>query len=178
MAVRRYTIVLLAIAHGATGCTKEATTHSVTPSTTTATVSPASASTASSTPSPATNIERSAKDPETVIVLPDLGGVAWTCRRGAGKSTLFRTTFTAMNATEAVGYSLQGIPALSKTLQPGQHFSTPFTKATHHVWTVGQPVDPYDSTATITILLRPDPVYACFNPTVTVSRMRVSNASA
>jgi hypothetical protein len=170
-------IMVLAVGLGAGGCTGGATTRAETSAPTTATVSSASASTASSAPSPATNIERSAKDPETVVVLPDIGGVAWTCRGGAGRSTLFRTTFTARNATEKVGFSVRGTPALSETLQPGQRLSTPFTEATHHVWTVEQPVDPYDSTATITIDLRPDPVYACFNPTVSVSRTRISNST-
>jgi hypothetical protein len=117
------------------------------------------------------------RQPETVIALPDLGSVTWTCKDGPTPSeVLFSTMFTASRATETVGYSLGGAAAVSKRLEPGQAFSTPFTPATSQVWTVDQPVEPWDSKATITVVLKPDPVVGCFNPTVTVSRVRVSNA--
>jgi hypothetical protein len=82
-----------------------------------------------------------------------------------------------MNATEKVGFTIGAVPIVTKTLQPGQALSTPYTKATKHIWTVDQPTGPYVSTATITITLRPDPVYRCFNPSVKVTRERVSNAT-
>ena len=162
--------VALILTLGATGCTRDASANSATPT------SPTFRDTTAPT-SPAISSQLSTKRPETVIVLPDLGGVAWTCRGTAGASPRFRTTFTAMNATEQVGYSL-GTTRVSATLQPGQDLSTPFTRATHHVWTIKQRIDPYDSIATITIDLKADPVVACVNPTVTVSRMRAGNATA
>jgi hypothetical protein len=112
-----------------------------------------------------------------VIVVPDLGSVAWTCRAEAGEPPTFKTAFSAMNATEKVGFTIGAVPIVTKTLQPGQALSTPYTKATKHIWTVDQPTGPYVSTATITITLRPDPVYRCFNPSVKVTRERVSNAT-
>lgn len=113
-----------------------------------------------------------------MVVLPDLGSVSWTCRGEAGQPPTLRTTFSAMNATEKVSYSLGPLPISPKTLQPGQQLSMPFTEKTHHEWRVEQSIEPYVSTATISIDLRSDPVVACFNPTVTVSRVRVSNSQS
>jgi len=156
----------MAVALVATGCTKGPVVQSPTP------VSPTALTTPSDSFSPAPDAQ-SSKHLETVIVLPDLGSVAWSCR---GTPRTFMTAFTAVNATEKVAYALDGGSPVSKTLQPGARVSTPFTEATHHVWTVEQPIEPYDSTATITVVLKPDPVYGCFNPIVMVSRVRVSNA--
>jgi hypothetical protein len=115
--------------------------------------------------------------PATVIALPDLGSIAWTCG-GTGRRTLFSTTFTVpdLSATEKVGYSLDGGPVVSRTLQPGQHMSTPLTPASSHVWTVEQPIKPYVSTATITVTLGPTKYDSCFNPKVTVVRVRKSSS--
>jgi hypothetical protein len=113
--------------------------------------------------------------PETVIDLPTIGSVSWTCK---GENPVkFSTTFLADNSTptETVSYSLDGARAVSKTLQPGQHLSTPFTATTSHVWTVNQPIDPWNTHATITVALSPDNVFGCVNPSVTVSRVRVNN---
>ena len=166
-------MMVLAVLLGATGCTRTVTVQPATPTSSTAPIPPSTAS-----PTSATSAARlSTKHDETVIVLPDLGSVSWTCRGEPGQPPTFRTTFTALNATEKVSYSLGGAPPISpKTMQPGQQLATPFTDETHHEWRVEQPIEPYDSTATISLDLRPDPVVACFNPTVTVSRMRVSNA--
>jgi hypothetical protein len=166
-------VVALAMLLGATGCTRTVTTSAAAPTSSTI---PVSASTVSPTAA-TTAAQLHTKHDETVIVLPDLGSVSWTCRGEAGQPRTFRTTFSAMNATEKVSYSLGGTPStLPKTLQPGQRSSTPFTKETHHEWRVEQSIEPYVSTATISIDLRSDPVVACFNPTVTVSRVRVSNS--
>jgi hypothetical protein len=146
------------------------------PATSTSSTTPITTSVASPT-SASSAAQLHTKHEETVIVLPDLGSVSWTCRGKAGQPPTFRTTFTAMNATEKVSYSLDGIPpGPPTTLQPGQQLSSPFTEQTHHQWRVEQSTEPYVSTATVSIDLRSDPVVACFNPTVTVSRVRVSNS--
>jgi len=166
-------VVVLTVLLGAIGCTRTITTTAAaqTSSSTpisTSTVSPAAATTAA---------QVRTKHQETVVVLPDLGRVSWTCRGEAGQPPTFRTTFSAMNATEKVSYSLDGIPpGPPTTLQPGQQLSTPFTEQTHHQWRVEQSTEPYVSMATVSIDLRSDPVVACFIPTVTVSRVRVSNS--
>jgi hypothetical protein len=171
--VLRRRVVLLALLIGATGCTGTVTVTAAAP---TSSEAPTSASTVSP-PAATTVAQLHTKHGETVIVLPDLGSVSWTCRGEAGQPPTFRTTFTAMNATEKVSYSLDGIPpGPPTTLQPEQRLSTPFTEETHHQWRVEQSIEPYVSTATISIDLRPDPASACFNPKVTVSRVRVSNS--
>jgi hypothetical protein len=171
--VLRLHAIVLAVLLGATACTRTVT---VQPATPTSSTTPIPTSVASP-PSATSAAPLSTKHEETVIVLPDLGSVSWTCRGEAGQSPTFRTRLTAMNATEKVSYSLGATPPTSpKTLQPGQHLATPFTEETHHEWRVEQSIEPYDSMATISIDLRSDPVVACFNPTVTVSRLRVSNS--
>lgn len=170
--VLRLHVVVLTVLLGATGCTRTVTTQAEAP---TSSATPISTSTVS--PTAATSAAQlRTKHQETVVVLPDLGSVSWTCRGEAGQPPTFRTTFSAMNATEKVSYSLGAPPISPKTLQPGQRLSTPFTEETHHEWRVEQSIEPYVSTATISIDLRSDPVVACFNPTVTVSRVRVSNS--
>ena len=171
--VLRLSVVALAVLLGATGCTRTVTTTAAAP-----TSSPAPISTSTVSPTATTTAAQlHTKHEETVVVLPDLGSVSWTCRGEAGQPRTFRTTFSAMNATEKVSYWLGATPPkLPKTLQPGQQLSTPFTEQTHHQWRVEQSIEPYVSTATISIDLRSDPVVACFNPTVTVSRVRVSNS--
>ena len=127
----------------------------------------------SSSPSPSP-VSSDARNPETVVDLPTIGSVSWTCK--GGQPLKFSTTFLAANAaTERVSYSLDGAALVSKTLQPGQHLSTPVTGATSHVWTVEQRIDPWNTYATITVGMSPDPVFGCINPTVTVSRVRVDN---
>ena len=166
-------MIVLAVLLGAIGCTRTVTVQPATPTSSTAPIPPSTASRTSATSA----ARLSTKHDETVIVLPELGSVSWTCRGEAGQSRTFRTTFTGMNATEKVSYSLGAAPPISQmTLQPGQHLSTPFTAETHYEWRVEQSIEPYVSTATISIDLRSDPVVACFNPTVTVSRVRVSNS--
>jgi hypothetical protein len=171
--VLRPHVVVLAVLLGGTACTRTVT---VQPAAPTSSTTPTSTSTVSPTAVTSAPQLRT-KHQETVVVLPDLGSVSWTCRGEAGQPRTFRTTFTAMNATEKVSYSLGATPpTLPKTLQPGQQLSTPFTEETHHEWRAEQSIEPYVSTATISIDLRSDPVVACFNPTVTVSRVRVSNS--
>jgi hypothetical protein len=171
--VLRLHVVALAVLLGTTACTRTVTTTAAAP---TSSTTPISTPTVSPTPAPSA-AQLHPKHEETVVVLPDLGSVSWTCRGEAGQPRTFRTTFSAMNATEKVSYSLGGTPpTLPKTLQPGQRLSTPFTEETHHEWRAEQSIEPYVSTATISIDLRSDPVVACFNPTVTVSRVRVSNS--
>jgi hypothetical protein len=172
MVLRRYAVVLTLLL-GATACTRTVTVTAAAP---TSSTTPISTSTVS--PTVATSVAQlHTKHEETVIVLPDLGSVSWTCRGEAGQPPTFRTTFRATNATEKVSYSLGGTPPTSpKTLQPGQQLSTPFTEETHHEWRVEQSIEPYVSTATISIDLRSDPSVACFNPKVAVSRTRVSNS--
>ena len=166
-------MIVLAVLLGATGCTRTITVQPATPISSTTPITTSIASPTSATSA----AQLSAKHLETVIVLPDLGSVSWTCRGEAGQAPTFRTIFTAMNATEKVSYSLGETPPTSpKTLQPGQQLATPFTEETHHEWRVEQRIEPYDSTATISVDLRTDRVVACFNPIVTVSRVRVSNA--
>jgi hypothetical protein len=115
---------------------------------------------------------------EEIVSLPDLGSVGWDCKDSADKTIpIFSTTFTATMATETASYSIEGHARVSKTLQGGQHLSTPFTGATRHVWTIEQPIDPYNTTARIVVNMRPDRVFGCFNPTVSVWRVRRSNAS-
>jgi hypothetical protein len=173
--VLRLHAVLLAVLLGATGCTRTVTT---TAAASISSTTPTSASTVSPTAA-TTAAQLHTKHEETVIVLPDLGSVSWTCRGDAGQPPTFRTTFSAVKATEKVSYSLGATPPTSpKTLQPAQKLSTPFTEQTHHQWRVEQSIEPYVSTATISIDLRPDPAFACFNPKVTVSRVRVSNSQA
>jgi len=171
--VLRVPVVVLTLFLGATGCTRTVTATAAAP---TSSTTPISTSTVS--PTAATSAAQlHTKHEETVIVLPDLGSVSWTCRGEAGQPPTFRTTLRATNATEKVSYSLGATPLTSpKTLQPGQQLSTPFTKETRHEWRVEQSIEPYVSTATISIDLRPDPADACFNPKVTVSRVRVSNS--
>jgi hypothetical protein len=173
--VLRLHVVVVTVLLGATGCTRTVTTTAAAP---TSSTTPISTSTFSPTAA-TTAAQLHTKHEETVIVFPDLGSVSWTCRGEAGQPPTFRTTFRAMNATEKVSYSLDGIPpGPPTTLQPGQQLSTPFTEQTHHQWRVEQSIEPYVSTATISIDLRPDPAVACFNPKVTVSRVRVSNSQA
>jgi hypothetical protein len=165
--------VILIVLLGATGCTRTVTATAPAP---TSSTTPISTSTVSQTAA-TTAAQLHTKHEETVIVLPDLGSVSWTCRGEAGQPPTFRTTFRATDATEKVSYSLDGIPHRPPTtLQPGQQLSTPFTEQTHHQWRVEQSIEPYASTATISIDLRSDPAVACFNPEVTVSRTRVSNS--
>ena len=79
----------------------------------------------SSSPSPSP-VSSDARNPETVVDLPTIGSVSWTCK--GGQPLKFSTTFLAANAaTERVSYSLDGAALVSKTLQPGQHLSTPVT---------------------------------------------------
>jgi hypothetical protein len=171
--VLRLHVARLAVLLGATACTRTVTVTAAAPISPTTPISMSTVSPTAATTAAALHT----KHDETVIVLPDLGSVSWTCRGEAGQSPTFRTTFRAMNATEKVSYSLDGIPpGPPKTLQPGRQLSTPFTEQTHHQWRVEQSIEPYASTATISIVLRSDPVVACFNPKVTVSRVRVSNS--
>ena len=172
MVLRRYAVVLTLLL-GATACTRTVTVTAAAPTSSTTPISTPTFSPTAAT----TAAQVRTKHQETVVVLPDLGSVSWTCRGEAGQPRTFRTTFSAVNATEKVSYSLGGTPStLPQTLQPGRQLSTPFTEETHHEWRVEQSIEPYVSTATISIELRSDPVVACFNPTVTVSRVRVSNS--
>jgi len=156
---RFFTIGLLALALVASGRAPRSQVYRVT-------------GTSSLSASPVSN---DARNSETVVDLPTIGSVSWTCK--GGKPLRFSTTFLAANAaTERVSYSIDGAALVSKTLQPGQHLSTPFTGATSHVWTVEQRIDPWNTYATISVGMSPDPVFGCINPTVTVSRVRVDNA--
>jgi hypothetical protein len=171
--VLRLHVIALTVLLGAAACTRTVTTTAAAPTSSTTPISTSAVSPTAAT----TAAQVRTKHQETVVVLPDLGRVSWTCRGEAGQPPTFRTTFIAMNATEKVSYSLGATPPTSpETLQPGQQLSTPFTGQTHHGWRVEQSIEPYVSTATISIDLRSDPVVACFNPTVTVSRVRVSNS--
>jgi hypothetical protein len=170
--VLRLHVVVFIVLLGATACTRTVTVTAAAPTSSTTPIS-----TPTFSPTAATAAAQVRTKHQTVVVLPDLGRVSWTCRGEAGQPPTFRTTFSAMNATEKGSYSLGATPPISpETVQPGQQLSTPFTGQTHHGWRVEQSIEPYVSTATISIDLRSDPVVACFNPTVTVSRVRVSNS--
>jgi hypothetical protein len=148
------------------------------PATTPSTVTPSPSPTVTTTPKATPSTDPDVRGLEEIVALPDLGSVGWNCKGSADDPVpTLSTTFTATGATLTAEYSLDGRAGRSRTLQPGQYLSTPFTNSRRHVWTIKQPIDPYNTTATITVTMRPDQVFGCFNPTVTVSRVRVSNAS-
>src|SRR5437773_3989170 len=108
MALSNRMIVLAALL-GSIGCTRTVIVQPATPTSSTAPVP-----TSTSPTSAASAARLSTKHDETVIVLPDLGSVSWTCRGEARQSRTFRTTFTGMNATENVSYSLGAAPPISQ----------------------------------------------------------------
>jgi hypothetical protein len=181
--MKSFAIALLVGATGLAGCTSHdvGAVRASSPAASsangmpTATVTTPAVAVASSHATPSMNPD--VKPPEEVVALRNIGSVSWTCKGSADDPVpTFSTTFKAMGATETVSYSFAGHPTVSKTLQGGQHLTTPFTHAARHLWTVEQPIDPYNTTVRITVVMRPDHVFGCFNPVVTVSRVRVSNA--
>jgi hypothetical protein len=182
---------LAVVALLAASCTKHASnSESRVPSSFSA--SPTLSSSVTSSASESASASPSGDASQTILVIPDLGSVSWVCRDTADPLVpAFSTTFRQANvATETVSYSVGGVAAPVRTLQPGESRSTPFTKAgttpltptasTHNltiIWHVLMIQEPFNTKATITITLGPAYTFGCFNPSVSFSRVRLSHAT-
>lgn len=160
-------LVLAVVTAGACGTTPAgrtpATNHASAPAT------PASA-----TPSAAAEVPGQ----EVVIVIPGIGQMAWRCERAAGSSTFrWATTFTSdpHAAGEEVTYSLNGSRAVKGSVHSGRSISTPLTRATSHVWTLEQAIEPYLTHVTISLVFVGEATGECDNPVVSMFRARELN---
>jgi hypothetical protein len=172
-------VVLLAVL--AVGCTHGSVTASDSASPTQR-PTPSSSTQPISTPSASSSPTQSAdaRGGEAIASLPDVGTLSWDCSRKAGTHDFkFSTTFsaTAASATQTVEYSLNGSAWVTKVLQPGMVFSTPFVKATSHTWRIAQSIEPYTTKVTIVVTLIGNSFGDCLNPEVDVSRVRISHGA-
>ncbi len=100
----------------------------------------------------------------SLIKLPGVGRVSWTCRGAANNERQFSSTFkvSRTGATTSVEHSVNGSPPKRKRLlQPGQKLSTPYSSDFSHVWRVKQSTEPSTIRSSIQISFGTTPSGTC-----------------